>query len=1114
MAAVGKKGPRSLENSDFREGYHKYPTKALSSTGQGGAKGGKQIEVGGSDERHKSSVGRVSERTDQEKRTKATPDGARGDRRGVGAAARPTHHTTAERPQVKSRTVKAVSTKDVLGKPTGDELAMLKARIRQLEGERDSLQEKLDIMEKRISSGASVEKDNIRLQVQLNDATKDLEKTRKKLDEANEASKKAISEKSVLQSRHNTLLVEMEKLQISVERTEDEKTVLQGEKNNLINKNKRLQKEIDASLEDADRLSEENTNLVAENKRLRNRLNDLLHGLRDVKRSVVRVKEENGLLHDEIVSNGAEMMAIMKKCFGGLEMVVSQMDKQETTGNKHGGGIPSNDRLDNENQKLRKELADRVDQNEILLKQVKELEKVRDEQMDDLEDQYKEIEHLKEINEELNNRNVELSKADNVSFSRTDEEVEGCPGCAKLRLELNALQEEYESQKIKIEELEVRIEDLKEENDDYQQETKYLKQVLSYREDMKSVQVSQKATRQLQKLESNLEDAEKKCKDLEDEVSKLYSQKQTLLMNILKQHEEEVEGQDNAGDEDGEEEDDENEEDENEEDASEEEQPNVTSSFSFRTPKSRGGTIFGKRSYSMESEFSSGGTSFYDSSSDEENDAPSELNNAPQKLKDYVYVLQDDLKHFKSSFKETRAEKKSMERRLENSSEDFKAMLQRMQKLDKENVQIRDKMRKEKKTYKSQVKSFEQRIEELKENLQETEEEKQALIRCMQMNGGGPELETPVKKEPESPIPMDDMSRLIAKAQEFARQEQASRGKVSDKSSSEESEDNDVEEGEEEPPMKESAGEEQVSDKGSSSGSSSSSEDEEDGRPPVNNEMNRSWMQPEPKAPVSVLKNRMAHIQETRASPEDESTKDVIKEDEEEEESDDDIIVKPPPHARFLQRKASIASINMDRVSREKQHLEDEVASLSKYLNRSISRRRHSTVEMPKTPPLGAMKTLQSLLQKSDAELKESNAKIARLQEINADFEERFKDSETLQDDLRKAVVIANNFAMEEREKNNVLEEEKEELLKQLEALKKENARLKGRKSKGKNFKSRITGDEDLADSDNGDQGLEFCSSRHSSIASITSNVSRGSLDSGGRQDSNSNLCSSTVNGD
>lgn len=218
--------------------------------------------------------------------------------------------------------------------------------------------------------------------------------------------------------------------------------------------------------------------------------------------------------------------------------------------------------------------------------------------------------------------------------------------------------------------------------------------------------------------------------------------------------------------------------------------------------------------------------------------------------------------------------------------------------------------------------------------------------------------------------------------------------------------------------------------------------------------------------------------------PKSESEDDKDEEEERERYEMQDIMTPPPPppQARLLQRRASTVGINMDRVNREKQHLEEEVASLKKYLNRSAyNKRRYSTVESPKAPPLGAMKTLESLLQKSDMELKEANAKISRLQSLNADLEERLKDSEINQDDLRRAVVIANNYAAEEREKNTALEEERDDLIQKLEILKRENNKLKKCKHRKTNRVKSLQ-DGDMVDSDGPD--IESDLSRRSSIAS------------------------------
>lgn len=122
----------------------------------------------------------------------------------------------------------------------------------------------------------------------------------------------------------------------------------------------------------------------------------------------------------------------------------------------------------------------------------------------------------------------------------------------------------------------------------------------------------------------------------------------------------------------------------------------------------------------------------------------------------------------------------------------------------------------------------------------------------------------------------------------------------------------------------------------------------------------------------------------------------------------------------------NFAKTNLERVYREKRHLKDEVDSLRRCLNSSHhTRRRVSVVETHHA----TIKTFDDLLQKSDLELRESNAKVARLELMNADTEEKLREAEALGEDLRKAVVISNNIATEEKEKAEKLEEEKSALL-------------------------------------------------------------------------------------
>ena len=143
------------------------------------------------------------------------------------------------------------------------------------------------------------------------------------------------------------------------------------------------------------------------------------------------------------------------------------------------------------------------------------------------------------------------------------------------------------------------------------------------------------------------------------------------------------------------------------------------------------------------------------------------------------------------------------------------------------------------------------------------------------------------------------------------------------------------------------------------------------------------------------------------------------------------------PKGQMLRRHSTVheinfAKTNLERVYREKRHLKDEVDSLRRCLNTSQhTRRRFSVVETHHA----TIKTFDGLLQKSDLELRESNAKIARLEMMNADAEDKLREAESHEEDLRKAVVISNNIATEERERAERLEEEKSALLALVEQL-------------------------------------------------------------------------------
>ncbi|XP_031574233.1 trichohyalin-like [Actinia tenebrosa] len=945
---------------------------------------------------------------------------------------KPTSSTTPSSPgtrRAQSHLPQKTSTLPTTGKAIKkDEIEMLKARIRQLEEELEQERKRQGPSERILASIPILEKEKLRLQAQVNETLQELSKAKEQLHSATYVSNKHEAEKDILQVKYNKLQKDQDRIKAQNEVLEYERDQLLREKKNRENRANEDEKDHEANLITIQTLSKQNDELLESESKLKERICILVKGLREVKESVMNVREENVLLHDEIVDNGVAMSETMKKCVQGLQQVIGKVNSGGENKSEKG------DSNDNEEiARLKEELEDSKTCFHALLQRVIELES----------------------GEGKSGDGEEAKSNHRVNYV-------GCPNCAKLQEELRELSSQYEEMQQELEKIEIKHEEMSNDNEDLQQEVKYLKKVLSYRTDVMQVQVSERTTRQMQRLETNLEEAERKCKDLEDEVGRLHNQKQSLLVNILKLHEEEVAAAQN-----GEEPHEDEEEDEGSDDDGMSDDDNGRLSLN-RSKSSGKRSVYGN----SEAEFSSG-ASFYESESESESDEWSELDDTSQRLQDYVKGIVSERKRLRSNIKELMAEKRNLNKRVDKSSNDFKSVMKRMQKLDAENVTLREKVKKERRDLKAKLKKEEQEAERLREKLKETESEKDALMKCIEMRSASEPAEAVDTTEE---LDVDDVSRLIAKAQAFALEEKSKSDEASEESEEEETDGKDEADEEEEDKKEE--------EEESEEGSSSSSEEEE--ILPIL-KMSRPRAKPQP---VDEEEGKSDSDEERKRKEEQErkdEENDIVK-----DEMDDFIkSPPPPPHARLLQRRASTIGINMDRVSREKQHLEEEVASLKKYLNRSAFRRRYSTVETPKTPPLGAMKTLESLLQKSDMELKEANDKISRLQSTNADLEERIKDLELMHDDLRQAVVISNNYAAEEREKNTALEEERDQLLQKIELLKKENSRLKKSRAinavyrKGtRSVKSMSANEEDVPDSDGADIESDFSSSRRSSNAS------------------------------
>lgn len=645
---------------------------------------------------------------------------------------------------------------------------MLKAKIRQLEEELEQERKRQGPSQKILASIPILEKEKLRLQAQVNETLKELSKAKEQLHSATYASNKHEAEKDILQVKYNKLQKDHDRIKAQNEIVEYERDQLLREKKNRENRANENDKDHEANLIAIQSLSKQNDELVESESKLKERICVLVKGLREVKKSVKNVREENVMLHGEIVDNGVAMAETMKKCVQGLEQVVEQMNSGSENKSERG------DSNDNEElARLKEELEDSKTCFHALLQRVIELESGEGKSGD---------------GEEAKS-NLQVSHA-------------GCPNCAKLQEELGTLRSHHDELKEELGKIEIEHEEMSNDNEDLQQEVKYLKKVLSYRTDVMQVQVSEKTTRQMQRLETNLEEAERKCKGLEDEVGRLHNQKQSLLVNILKLHEEEVAGAQNG---------DEHLEDDEEEEGSDDDgmSDDETTRLSLNRSKSSGKRqVYGN----SEAEFSSG-ASFYESESESESDEWSELEDVSQRLRDYVKGIVSERKRLRSNIKELMSEKRHLNKRVDKSSNDFKSLMKRIQKLDAENVKLREKVKKERRDLKAKLKKEEQEAERLREKLKETESEKDALMKCIEMNSSNPQTEV---VETTEELDLDDVSRLIAKAQAFAMEEKSKSDETSEESEEDETD------GKEEVKKEDNKEEEETEE-----GSSSSSEEDE-----------------------------------------------------------------------------------------------------------------------------------------------------------------------------------------------------------------------------------------------------------------------------------------------
>lgn len=972
-------------------------------------------------------------------------------------------------------------------KTSSDSLQSLTNKVKDLEIENKTLKDKFQPMEQRLAVVTLLEKEKLHLQKQYNEILQENEKRKSEVELLNVSAQKEKEEREELKARHDKLATDLEKTYEAIKELKHQTLRLEEIKSSLERENDKKVDTITKYCDNIANLKSSNTVLVQQKDEARNKISVLLQGLQSLRDCVTKLKEESRDLQSQVIDKGADFARTMKTCVGGLEKVVFclQKEKRVTLEEEVQVGTDIADKLDKDTQ------CSDLQSVELILGQLEGNEKM--------------FEHVKKIMNELESRyatnkegeeNLERElplAADGIREDGiTENQNSECATCKNRQMELAALATELNTVKSSLRTSESERTEAVEESKELKREAKYLKYVLSYREDVQNLQMSTQQSKELEKMSSNLEEAEKKVIDLEDEVGRLQEEKQTLLMSILNlysgQEIEDVkeEDEEEAGDEMKSEDKDENREGNGEMFAR-------SSSIGGRSPRTpeavarREELKFRFRLSLSESEYSytSDRTEGEGESDDEDINSPTAVN---------LQAVKTENKQLKSNLYEANEEKEELLSNLDKLCEEYDSLKASHDQLAEEHSLVVDRAKKDKIAYQTRLEQIEIQRQNMHDTLRQVQDEKLALLKCLEMkNFEAQPLPSPVpgldfdriiarahaltQEESNEPTSLQnlDLEKIIAHAQSFTQEENKSGGPslmpnaemdeiIARAQSFARKENNSNEPG---------AVPNREMDRIISRAHSFTREENKSSEPTSNEEESDASLFSETEDDTSdqSYNKRIAQRtpdqyvasngQMTRSTPEDSDLAGIVASIENDlsklkerlhkrDTSGDDSESrpsKPPPGARILKRQASVVKSNLDRVCREKLHLQNEVESLRRYL----LKRRDSAMDLRRKRSRGSLrkdtaselenhlegiKTLQALLGKSDEQLRQTNEIISRLEAVNNETEEKLRESELLKDDLRRAVQIANNFAMEEQHKAEQLELRNHALLKQIGVLK------------------------------------------------------------------------------
>lgn len=630
----------------------------------------------------------------------------------------------------------------VLGKSKTAEIEALKLQLKQFGDEKESLREKIVKMETQLEIIPVLEKEKLVMERQMNDVVQEREKVKLDLKDSNESLKKLETDVKQLSTQQQLHLEEIEKGQVEMDAILDEKLTLEKAKISLDNDKKQLCQQLDSHLENLQKVTKEKDKILSEKCTLKTKLEKLLLELGNIRKSVIDLKENNMKLRTETVENDLEVRKTLTCCVTTFQSLTHEVEKQRSTemhvcatsqtdniamsnANTQTDIESDNlsDRADITNEEyddLLEELEDNKEEIEALQKKIKKIEEENNELVEKFEDAELELENLrgKRQRKDMSDSEEETQESSHL--------VDGlsCEECQKLREALDSLKTVFCIQQSKMEKLSEENEILEMERSDFEQESNYLKNVLSYRKDVQDAQTSfqKNKVKKVEQLESNLDDAEHKVRELEDEVYRLHKEKQTLLMSILNLNDED--GADGDGKESV----------ERKESDTATDIPHIGEGSSSGVSSSDYSPILIRTEIPVKTE---------PEGSELNNDGDTEIdvafNHESKHLKDQIKKLQEENENLKSSLANN------------NREVDF-VDGPRAEMFEGENKAIEERTHVEKNLWNAQLKAVEEENKNLKESLLRVEDEKMALIKCLEMGSAGYQTSSPHTSNAASPI--------------------------------------------------------------------------------------------------------------------------------------------------------------------------------------------------------------------------------------------------------------------------------------------------------------------------------------------------------------------------